>query len=57
MAERADDINAVDEFGDTALHRAAEHGSVLRIHRLLNQGANLEVRNSNGATPADRRGG
>ena len=51
MAERADDINAVDENGDTALHRAAEHGSVIRIHQLLRQGANLEARNEDGATP------
>ena len=51
MAERADNINAVDENGDTALHRAAEHGSVTRIHQLLRQGANLEARNEDGATP------
>ena len=51
MAEPADDPNAVDEYGNTALHRAAEHGSVLRIHQLLNAGANLEARDLDGATP------
>ena len=51
MAHRAGDVNAVDEYGNTALHRAAEHGSVTRIHQLLNAGANLESRDEQGATP------
>ena len=51
MAESADDINAVDEFGNTALHRAAERGSVLRIHQLVNAGADVEARDEYGATP------
>ena len=51
MAESADSINAVDDYGNTALHRAAEHGSVTRIHQLLRDGANLEVRDEEGSTP------
>ncbi len=51
MAASANDIDAVDEFGDTALHRAADNGSVQRIHRLVRQGANLEARSEDGATP------
>ena len=51
MAERADDINAVDYLGDTALHRAAEGGSVTRIHQLIRDGADLEIRDRYGATP------
>lgn len=48
---RADPLNAVDERGDTALHRAAEHGSVTRIHQLVRDGAHLEARNEEGSTP------
>ncbi len=51
MAASANDIDAVDEFGDTALHRAADNGSVQRIHRLVRQGADLEARSEDGATP------
>ena len=51
MGARSDDVNAVDQYGNTALHRAAEHGSVTRIHQLLNAGANLEARDEYGATP------
>ena len=51
MAARSDDVNAADEHGNTALHRAAENGSVTRIHQLLNAGANLEARDEQGATP------
>lgn len=51
MAVQFKDVNAVDEHGNTALHRAAESGSVLRIHQLLNAGANLEARDEQGATP------
>ena len=51
MAHHANDVNAVDEYGNTALHRAAESGSVTRMHQLLNAGANLEARDEQGATP------
>ena len=51
MAESDNDLNTVDEFGNTALHRAAEHGSVQRIHELLRVGADTEVRDKDGATP------
>ncbi|MCY4585592.1 MAG: ankyrin repeat domain-containing protein [Bryobacterales bacterium] len=51
MAASADDINAVDENGDTALHRAADHGAVLKIDRLLKDGADINARDYDGATP------
>ena len=51
MGARSDDVNAVDEYDDAALHRAAESGSVYEMDRLLKAGANLEVRDTYGATP------
>ena len=51
MAERADDINAVDENGDTALHRATDGGNLHRVRRLVRDGADLEARDEYGRTP------
>ncbi|MCY4588747.1 MAG: ankyrin repeat domain-containing protein [Bryobacterales bacterium] len=51
MAASADDPNAVDGIGATALHRAADQGSVHNIHRLLVNGADINARDDDGATP------
>ncbi len=38
------DINAVDKYGETALHRAAVKGDVKEVERLLASGANVDAR-------------
>ena len=42
--ETTKDIDAVDERGWTALHRAAKKGNVNEVERLLAAGANVDVR-------------
>ena len=51
MAERTDDRNAGDEYGDTALHRAARNDSLTRVHQLLQAGADPNVCDRDGTTP------
>ena len=45
------DINAPDENGNTALHRAASAGEGTRVDELLQSGADPTVENTNGETP------
>lgn len=44
------DIDAIDNFGATALHRAAEGGFENMVRLLLNSGADIEAKYSNGHT-------
>ena len=45
------DINAVDDAGNTALHGAATQGADTVVQFLVDQGAELDVRNAYGETP------
>ena len=47
-------VNPADPEGRTPLHRAAEKGSSLGVHRLLEQGADPNVRDNEGWTPLNR---
>jgi len=44
-------VIAVDENGDTLLHRAADYGATRCIQLLLERGAELDVRDAEGRTP------
>jgi len=46
-------INAVDDKGNTALHGAAQRGSIAVIDFLIDHGASLDARNGQGRTPLD----
>eukprot|EP00288_Rhodomonas_lens_P002544 CAMPEP_0177716764 /NCGR_PEP_ID=MMETSP0484_2-20121128/14677_1 /TAXON_ID=354590 /ORGANISM="Rhodomonas lens, Strain RHODO" /LENGTH=274 /DNA_ID=CAMNT_0019228803 /DNA_START=253 /DNA_END=1078 /DNA_ORIENTATION=+ len=45
------DVNATDEAGDTALHKAAQNGHLIVCHILWKHGATNGVRNKAGNTP------
>ena len=45
------DINALDDAGNTALHGAATQGADTVVQFLVDQGAELDVRNAYGETP------
>ena len=47
------DVNAVNDAGMTALHYAAQRGSDRIIQYLAQQGAQFDVKNKQGRTPAD----
>ena len=47
-------VNPADPEGRTPLHRAAGKGSSLGVHRLLEQGADPNVRDHQGRTPLHR---
>ncbi len=47
-------VNPADPEGRTPLHRAAEKGSSLSVHRLLQEGADPNVRDNEGWTPLNR---
>jgi len=50
-AELGADINASDDAGNTALHGAATHGADTVVQFLVDQGADLDVRNAYEETP------
>lgn len=45
------DVNAVNEDGETAMHKAAFTGATNIVQFLADNGANIDARNSNGETP------
>lgn len=51
LLEAFADIDAVDRFGNTVLHRAASGGSAPMVALLLDSGADLSARDTAGATP------
>ena len=53
------DVDAVDNFGCTALHYAARKGHLPILESLIHAGASLTARTKNGKTPIDeaRRAG
>jgi ankyrin repeat protein len=51
LASLGNDINAVNDRGETALHGAAYRGANVIIQYLVDQGAKLDVRSKQGWTP------
>lgn len=47
------EINAVDEYGYTALHSAAENGHLEVVKLLVEQGADVNIRTQDGKTAAE----
>jgi ankyrin repeat protein len=47
------DVNAVNDAGDSALHTAAQTGSVAMIRLFAQRGATLDLKNKAGFTPLD----
>ena len=52
--ELGNDVNAVNEHGNTALHNAAFIGALNVIEFLVDNGATLDVKNQKDMTPLDR---
>lgn len=47
------DVNACDEAGESALHKAARHGHVIVCHVLIKRGARPDLKNSEGKSALD----
>ena len=47
------DVNAVDENGEAALHKAAKNGHVIVCHVLIKRGARADLKNNDGKTAVD----
>jgi ankyrin repeat protein len=47
------DVNAADESGETALHKAARNGHVICCHVLLKRGASPGIKNKEGKSALD----
>ncbi len=45
------DVNAVDKYGQTALHSAAFSGAKAVVQLLVNKGARVDVKDQSGETP------
>ena len=52
--ELGNDVNAVNDHGNTALHNAAFIGALNVIEFLVDNGATLDVKNQKDMTPLDR---
>lgn len=48
-----DDIDVVNYYGNTALHNAVRKGHTKVVKLLLDNGADLKIRNGKGKTPID----
>ena len=55
--EKGLDINAFNDVGQTAMHGAAQRGSIPVLRFLLEQGAKPTVKNNRGRTPLDEAAG
>ena len=53
LIQRGSDINAVSQAGASALHEAALSGDRSLVAMLRSSGARTDLRNRQGATPAD----
>ena len=51
LVELANDVNAVNDLGETALHGAAFRGVNIVVEYLVEQGARIDARDRNGWTP------
>lgn len=49
--EAADNVNATDSYGQTALHWASKEESVEIVNLLIQAGANLNAKDEDGETP------
>ena len=47
------DVNAVDDLGESALHKAAKNGHVIVCHVLIKRGARPDIKNKDGKTAVD----
>lgn len=45
------DVNAIDESGETLLHKAVEKKDFEQVKTLIGKGANVNLKNKNGQTP------
>lgn len=48
-----DDIDVVNQYGNSALHNAVRKGHTKVVRLLLENGADLKIRNAKGKTPID----
>lgn len=48
------DINEIDKYGDTPLHKAAHQGDILMVELFLKWGANFKIKNNANKTAAER---
>ena len=51
LAEKKYDLDALDEYGFTALHYASQHNKVFIVNMLLDFGASVTVVGIDGSTP------
>lgn len=54
LARRPEIVDCRDKNGRTALHEACTHGDTKTVRQLLECGADVTIRDTNGQTPADR---
>lgn len=57
LLAHGEDVNAVNELGETAMHGAAQRGADKIVQFLADRGAEIEPRNKGGRTPYDEAKG
>lgn len=50
MVDKGADVNALDKYGLTALHKANYNGDLILVKYLVNKGANVNIKDKNGET-------